>query len=152
MRRLAATALAFCLVATAPAAAAPPTADPIADKLAEVEQSERKPEKPARSSRRGRAEKASPPAAEPPAPRTPTLATLRGLTPEAVKAKLGAPVLERQDGAGALWTYRLPTCALLVFFADQGSGLKLVGAEAGPLVRGAVAPATDVCLAGAEPA
>ena len=33
-----------------------------------------------------------------------------------VRARIGAPDVERSEGAGAMWTYRLPECALFVFF------------------------------------
>lgn len=151
MRRAAATALAFCLLASAAGAVEPP--DPLGDLIARTAQGEADAE-PARkpATRKGRDRKpAAKPVAPSPAPQALTLATLRGLADTAVKARLGAPLLERAEGAGALWTYRLRDCALLVFLVDQG-GLKVVGAEASPLVRGGPVPAVDACLAGASPA
>jgi hypothetical protein len=74
---------------------------------------------------------------------------LAGLTPKELRAKLGEPDIANGEGAGALWTYRLPDCALLVFFEDKGRGLKVAAAEAGPKRRGEPKPALDACLAGA---
>ena len=74
---------------------------------------------------------------------------LSGLTQAEVRTRLGEPAIANGEGAGALWTYRLPDCALLVFFEDKGRGLKVSGAEAGPKRRGEPKPALDACLAGA---
>ncbi len=74
---------------------------------------------------------------------------LAGLTQAEVRTRLGEPAIANGEGAGALWTYRLPDCALLVFFEDKGRGLKVAGAEAGPKRRGDPKPALEACLAGA---
>jgi hypothetical protein len=153
MRRAAATALALCLAAPSAWAADPP--DPLGDLIARTAQGRAaeparpQPEPPARKGRDRRAAAAK--TDKTPVSTALTLATLRGLSDAAVKARLGAPQLERAEGAGALWTYRLRDCALLVFLVDQG-GLKVVGAEASPLVRGGPVPAVDACLAGASAA
>lgn len=150
MRFAAATLLALVLAA-GPGVAQESAPDPIADKIAEAAAAQAKPAKPAR---RGRDATRPPvPASSTPSPNAAvlTLAALRGRAPADVRAKLGAPSVEREEGLGALWTYRLPDCALLVFFADRG-GLTVVGAEAGPLVRGGPVPTVDACLAGASPA
>jgi len=81
---------------------------------------------------------------------SPTPAPLVGLTVKEVRARLGEPDVANGDGAGALWTYRLPECAVLVFFEDKGRGLKVAGAEASPRRRGEAAPALETCLAGTE--
>ena len=77
-------------------------------------------------------------------------APLVGLTPKELTARLGAPDVANGDGAGALWTYRLPDCAVLVFFEDKGRGLRVAGAEAGPRRRGQPTPLLDACLEGGE--
>lgn len=148
MRSAAATMFALSLVAGSAFAQTGP-ADPIADKLAEAA---REGPELAKPTRRGREPARKPPLTEPAAePATLTLAALRGRAPTEVRARLGEPALAREEGAGAFWTYRLPDCALFVFFAGQG-GLKVTGAESGPLVRGGPVPTVDACLAGAKPA
>ncbi|MBC6982798.1 hypothetical protein [Caulobacter sp. 17J80-11] len=100
----------------------------------------------ARKPRRGRGEAAQP--AEPPKPKVLTVAALVGADETAVKGKLGEPVLSRAEGAGALWTYRLPDCALFVYFKREGmQPLKVSGASSGPLARGGTTPEPDACLA-----
>ena len=90
--------------------------------------------------------------APPPKPKALTVAALTGTDEAAVKAALGEPVLARAEGAGALWTYRLPDCALFVYFQREGAQtLKVSGASAGPLMRGGATLETDACLAGVTP-
>jgi len=69
-----------------------------------------------------------------------------------LKAELGEPELMRAEGDGALWTYRLPACALYVFLGRDtpAGGWKVKGAQAGPLKRGGAAPEVDVCLKSAR--
>ncbi len=69
--------------------------------------------------------------------------------PEAdVRARLGEPDVARREDGGALWTYRMPACALFVYFRTAGrEGLRVVGAATGPRRRGEVAPEVDACLA-----
>ena len=69
--------------------------------------------------------------------------------PEAdVRSRLGEPDVARREDGGALWTYRLPACALFVYFRAAGrEGLRVVGAATGPRRRGEVAPEVDACLA-----
>jgi hypothetical protein len=78
----------------------------------------------------------------------PTLAELVGSDETRLKAELGEPELMRAEGDGALWTYRLPACALYVFLGRDTptSAWKVKGAQAGPLKRGEQAPEVDVCL------
>lgn len=71
---------------------------------------------------------------------------LDGLREAAVRAKLGDPTLARTEGAGAFWTYRLPSCALFVYFADEGPGLRVTGVAAGPRRHGDPAPEVLSCI------
>ena len=72
---------------------------------------------------------------------------LDGQTPVQVRARLGEPAVARAEAAGALWTYRLTRCALFVYFADEGGGLKVSGAESGPRRYGETPPDVTACLA-----
>jgi hypothetical protein len=82
--------------------------------------------------------------ASPPAPHG--LAGLLHAGPEQVTARLGDPAIARAEGKGAFWTYRAPRCALYIFFKDEGGGLKVSGAAAGPRKRGVAYAELDVCL------
>jgi len=65
-----------------------------------------------------------------------------------VERVLGEPDIARQEGAGAAWTYRLESCALMLLFAaDSRNELRL--AEAAPSARraGAQAPNLQQCAA-----
>jgi len=109
---------------------------------------------PAAAGRKPKRGKKETPAAEAPAPQPKrlTAAGLVGADEALVKASLGEPVLARAEGAGAMWTYRLPDCALFVYFQKQGTQpLKVTGAAAGPLARGAATPETDACLSKVTP-
>lgn len=72
------------------------------------------------------------------APRpAPTLASIVGLSDSEAKARLGAADLERTEGAGALWTYRLKDCALLVFLRKgPGQAFRVTGADSSLRRRG----------------
>jgi len=86
---------------------------------------------------------------------TPTPRGLVGLLhagPDRVKARLGEPAIARAEGKGAFWTYRAPHCALYVFFKDEGAGLKVSGAAAGPRRHGALYPELEACIADLEQA
>jgi hypothetical protein len=87
------------------------------------------------------------------APRTVnTAAALVGFDETRLKAALGQPALARNEGQGAMWTYRLRTCALHVFLSRDGAGaLRVKGAASGPLVRGGATPGVDACVAEAAP-
>jgi hypothetical protein len=64
---------------------------------------------------------------------------------------LGAPDIERRDGAGAALTYRLENCALLLLFtADQRNAMRL--AEAHPSARrpSEPTPSLEACAAEAS--
>lgn len=77
---------------------------------------------------------------------------LMSAPPDEVRARIGQPDFARSEGSGAMWTYRLPDCALFVFFrapkdAPPGTGLKVSGAAAGPRVRGRASPPVNECIA-----
>jgi hypothetical protein len=100
----------------------------------------------------GAASAAPAPAAKPaPAPpRGEAHFPLARATPDEVKAWLGEPAVANHEGEGALWTYRLQDCALMVFFKDEGAGLKVSGVATGPRRRGQPAPDAESCIAGAR--
>ena len=80
-----------------------------------------------------------------------TAAAMVGLDETRLKAAIGQPSLARNEGQGAMWTYRLRSCALHVFLARDAAGaLRVKGASAGPLKRGAVTPPVDACVAEAR--
>lgn len=84
---------------------------------------------------------------EPAKPPAPTLRELTAASEAQVRARLGAPDVARDEGAGAFWTYRLKSCALFVFFrTEDGHGLRMSGAQAGPRRRGQSAPSVEACL------
>lgn len=68
-----------------------------------------------------------------------------------LRRELGDPDIVRQEGAGAAWTYRLETCALLLLFsADARNEMRL--AEVNPSARqaSAAAPSLEQCAAEAS--
>ena len=75
---------------------------------------------------------------------------LAGSTPDEVKAWLGDPAVANEEGKGAFWTYRLDDCALMVFFKDTGSGLRVSGVGTGPRKRADTAPDAESCIASAK--
>jgi len=78
------------------------------------------------------------------------LGALLGASETGVRAALGEPDVARREDGGALWTYRLPACALFVYFRAAGrEGLRVVGAASGPRRRGDAAPTAEACLAAA---
>ena len=66
-----------------------------------------------------------------------------------VKARFGEPDVARAEGAGAFWTYRLPDCALFVFFHKESKGMRVSSVTAGPLRRGDATPDAAVCVTAA---
>jgi hypothetical protein len=85
-----------------------------------------------------------------PAPQQTRLGALLGASEADVRAALGEPDVARREDAGAMWTYRLPACALFVYFRTAGrEGLRVVGAASGPRRRGDAAPGAESCLASA---
>ncbi|MBX7250198.1 MAG: hypothetical protein K1X35_14285 [Caulobacteraceae bacterium] len=80
-------------------------------------------------------------------------AAMVGFDEARLKAALGSPELARSEGQGAMWTYRLKSCALHVFLARDATGaLRVKGASSGPLKRGVPAPSVDACVAEADQA
>ena len=76
-------------------------------------------------------------------PDAPTLAALT--------RTFGRPDLERREGAGAILTYRLDSCALvLVFAADARNEFRLSEASAQPAAPEMQAPQLEDCAAAAE--
>ncbi|MGZ8362290.1 MAG: hypothetical protein ACXW3D_00390 [Caulobacteraceae bacterium] len=83
----------------------------------------------------------------PPAAVKPTLASLTGSDDARIKAVFGVPDIARDEGAAALWTYRWPECALLVFFRRaDGRTLRMSGAEANPRRSGQKPMTVDACI------
>ena len=81
------------------------------------------------------------------APRTPAFHGLMGAAEAEVSGRLGKPEVSRAEGAGAMWTYRLPDCALFVFFRRSGTeGLKVSAVAAGPRSRGRNPPPVNECV------
>jgi hypothetical protein len=81
------------------------------------------------------------------APKPPAFHGLLGVGEADVTARLGSPDVARAEGAGAMWTYQLPDCALFVFFRRQvPEGLKVSGAASGPRTRGRTPPPVNECL------
>ena len=87
-------------------------------------------------------------AAAPSRPAAPAAATppLQAQTPAQVRARLGEPAVASGEGKGAMWTYRLEGCALMVFFKDEGRGLRVSGVTASARRRGEAAPTVETCL------
>jgi hypothetical protein len=94
------------------------------------------------------AEPARPPAAKA-AARGGTFPLARA-TPAEVRAWLGEPAVASEEGKGAFWTYRLEDCALMVFFKDEGQGLKVSSVAAGPRRRADGAPDAETCITAAR--
>lgn len=60
----------------------------------------------------------------------------------------GGPDLQRRDGVGAAYTYRLETCALLLLFSpDARSEMRLAEAHISPRSPGSAQPSHDQCAA-----
>jgi hypothetical protein len=96
----------------------------------------------------------APAAAEPPAPAQKFHGLLAANEAE-VKSRIGSPDVARGEGAGAMWTYRLPDCALFVFFrlpkgAAAGDPIRVSGAASGPRVRGRQPLPVNDCIAQAQ--
>jgi hypothetical protein len=75
---------------------------------------------------------------------------LSGASPAQVQSQLGKPNLVRDEGQGALWTYRFSNCALLVGFTGASSSRRVTAVEAGPRLTGQPAPSREACLAEAQ--
>ncbi len=81
------------------------------------------------------------PVAAAPAPRP-----LDGAPQDTVRRLLGEPDVAHAEGEGALWTYRLEPCVLMVAFRQSDHGLKVTSTLAGSRQRGRQAPAVGDCL------
>lgn len=69
------------------------------------------------------------------------------MTPEGAHTLFGTADVERVDGAGAILTYRTPSCALvLVFAADRAGDLRLGAFDAAPRDQRAIRPALEACV------
>lgn len=68
-----------------------------------------------------------------------------------VERALGAPDISRHEGAGAAWTYRLQSCALLLLFsADARNEMRLAEVNASARRAGEAAPTLQQCAAEAD--
>lgn len=74
---------------------------------------------------------------------------LAGATPQQVQAKLGRPAIVRDEGNGALWTYRFTDCALMVGFVGPSASRRVTDIETGPRQAGQAVLSRDACLASA---
>ncbi|MEW6596611.1 MAG: hypothetical protein AB1429_03840 [Pseudomonadota bacterium] len=92
----------------------------------------------------------APPKAEASAASAKTSDPLAHDSPDQVRAKLGAPDIEHAEGQGALWTYRLEHCALLVAFKTGPKGLRVIDAFAGVRKRGETPLTLNACVAEGE--
>ncbi|OYX35579.1 MAG: hypothetical protein B7Y99_03485 [Caulobacterales bacterium 32-69-10] len=92
---------------------------------------------------------AAAPAVKAPAGRASSFPLARA-TPAEVKAWLGEPAVANAEGKGAFWTYRLEDCALMVFFKDEGQGLRVSSVATGPRRRAETAPDADACITNAR--
>ena len=71
--------------------------------------------------------------------------------PDAIIAALGAPDVDRREGAGAMLSWRLPNCALaLGFAADARGALRLAMVLADAPRPGLAKPTPDACAAEAQ--
>lgn len=68
------------------------------------------------------------------------------LTTRQAAALLGPPDVDRRDGVGALLTWRLPSCALVLGFAND----RLVSADPAPPRAGDARPTAAQCLSEAR--
>lgn len=65
-----------------------------------------------------------------------------------VQRALGAPDITRREGAGAAWTYRLDSCALLLLFtADARGEMRLAEVHPNARTAGGAAPSMEQCAA-----
>ena len=75
---------------------------------------------------------------------------LAGATPRQVEAQLGRPAIVRDEGNGALWTYRFSECALMVGFSGPSASRRVTDIETGPRQAGQPALSREACLASAR--
>jgi len=69
-------------------------------------------------------------ARRPPAPVDPDPDRIRGATPAAVRARLGAPQWQRHEATARLWQFRTTDCVLDVVFYPDAEGLHVSYLEA----------------------
>lgn len=100
----------------------------------------REPVREPEQARSARPEMETPPAQD-------ALGKLFAASPAQVRARFGDPDVSRSEGKGAFWTYRMPHCALFLFFQDGPKGLRVSGASTGPRKRGEPTPTVEACLA-----
>jgi hypothetical protein len=93
----------------------------------------------------------APPPAEAPVS-TPTLASLKGLTADELRADLGAPTLLRADGPSQLWQYAGAGCVLHVFLGQESGVLRVMHAETRVDDPSTGSPPTCVAWKGRAPA
>lgn len=96
----------------------------------------------------------------------PPVSTLRGLPAPPLALNAGAPDaialdaalaafgpadVDRREGRGAILTWRLERCALILVFAADATGrLRAQAAEAGPRRAGAPSASLEECVAAAQ--
>jgi len=69
------------------------------------------------------------------------------LTPEGALALFGKADIDRRDGAGAILTWRTPSCAIVLAFADDARGdLRLGAADIAGKDQHAPSPPMDLCV------
>ena len=72
---------------------------------------------------------------------------LEGYSTDQVRAELGEPDVSQQAGAGALWTYRFDSCALMVAFHADAGQLRVFQVLTGARHRGETPLSAQQCLA-----
>ena len=72
---------------------------------------------------------------------------LEGYSTDQVRAELGEPDVSQQAGAGALWTYRFDSCALMVAFHADAGQLRVFQVLTGVRHRGETPLSAQQCLA-----
>jgi len=75
---------------------------------------------------------------------------LAGASPRQVESQLGRPAIARDEGNGALWTYRFADCALMVGFSGPATSRRVTDIEAVPRQAGQATPSREACLASAR--
>lgn len=94
------------------------------------------------------------PAAPPALPRPELSAGLIGTTPEALRAKLGEPLLRRSEGSAQIWLYAGGGCQLdiVLYAGETGPRVAHVQARAGGLTqRSAAACLRDISTQATRP-
>ena len=76
--------------------------------------------------------------------------SLEGATFEQVRAALGEPDVAQAEGEGALWTWRLEACALMIAFRSAAGIPHVTTIMAGPRHRGVTPISPSQCIAAGE--